>query len=222
MRWEFAPPLYAETSLTAGAFDQRGAVDGLPGPWPADRRDRIVGRGEIGIDSRDTPWYPTRGTYSRVIAEHVAGDGFRDYTAWTGDLRGFVPMPWHHVLALHAWGRRVDAHVPPEDVLWWGGPETIRGYGYATIEGDEGYLLSAEYRWPLFLMTISGDGRVIGIGLHVFGDQGSAWFDGGAAAPRRSWGGGVHIGISNHQFRFEVARTAGGNTAFQFMDAFNF
>ena len=83
-------------------------------------------------------------------------------------------------------------------------------------------LLSVEYRWPLFLMPISGDGRVIGIGLHAFGDAGSNWWDAGDRGTLYSYGAGAHINISDHQFRFELAIPAEGDVTFQFMDAFNF
>ncbi|MBU1073218.1 hypothetical protein KKG45_08220, partial [bacterium] len=161
---------------------------------------------------------PEEGTPGTGFTYNSPGAHFRI----TGDLRGFVPLPWDHVLALRAWGRRTDGHVPPEDVLHWGGAETIRGHEYASREGEEGFLLSVEYRWPLFLMTISGDGRVIGIGLHAFGDAGSNWWDGDRRGTLYGYGGGAHINISDHQFRFELAFTGEGEAVFQFMDAFNF
>ena len=51
------------------------------------------------------------------------------------------------------------AHL--DNMLYFGGPETIRGYPYASREGDNGYLLSAEYRMPLFLMPISPQGEIV-------------------------------------------------------------
>ncbi|MBU0741794.1 BamA/TamA family outer membrane protein [bacterium] len=222
VRWDFASPLFMETGASLGAFDQQGADDGLPDPWPAAKRGRTVVRGTLGLDSRDIVWYPTRGQYHRITCARIESDDFASYDAFTGDLRGFVPLPWDHVLALRAWGRRTDGHVPPEDVLHWGGAETIRGHEYASREGEEGFLLSVEYRWPLFLMTISGDGRVIGIGLHAFGDAGSNWWDGDRRGTLYGYGGGAHINISDHQFRFELAFTGEGEAVFQFMDAFNF
>jgi len=222
LRWNFARPLFAEAGASLGAFDQKGDVDGLPDPWPAADRDRRNVHGTLGLDSRDIIWYPTRGQYHRLTYARIESDDFDAYDAFTGDLRGFVPLPWDHVLALHAWGRRTSGHVPPEDVLYWGGVETVRGYEYGSVEGEEGFLLSVEYRWPVFLMPISGDGRVIGIGVHAFGDAGSNWWDDGGHGTLYSYGAGAHINISDHQFRFELAITEDGDAAFQFMDAFNF
>jgi outer membrane protein assembly factor BamA len=222
VRWDFTRPLFVQAGVARGSFDQQRDVDDLPGVWPAGRRDRTVLHATLGLDSRDIAWYPTRGMYHRLHLTHVESDDFAGYDLVTGDLRSFVPLPWDHVLALHAWGRRVSGHVPPEDVLHWGGAETVRGYDYASLEGEEGFLLGVEYRWPVFLMTISGDGRVIGFGLHAFGDAGSNWWDGNGRGTLYSYGGGAHVNISDHQFRFELAITEEGEAAFQFMDAFNF
>ena len=49
-----------------------------------------------------------------------------------------------HLLALRAWGRQVDGPSQLDNHLWFGGPETVRGQTYASREGDEGYLLTAE------------------------------------------------------------------------------
>ncbi len=225
--WIFASPIFAETGLAFRSFDQQGDFAALPGHpgAAAATRERWEWRVLLGVDSRDIEAYPTRGAYHRIGVTRAMGEGLAAHTVFTGDLRQFLPVPWFrdHVLALHAWGRRVEGHLPPEDMLFWGGPGNIRGYRFATIEGEEGYLLSCEYRWPLFLMPISGDGRVIGLGLHAFADLGDAWFDGAEPGDGNfSWGGGAHVNISTQQFRFEIARTEDGQSVFQFEDSFNF
>jgi hemolysin activation/secretion protein len=108
-------------------------------------------------------------------------------------------------------------------MLYFGGPETIRGYPYASREGDEGYLLSAEYRMPLFLMPISPQGEIVGFGFHLFTDAGDAWFEGlEAGRSMFSYGAGAHINVTRFQLRFEAARTREGEWMFEFMDRFNF
>ncbi|HPF34690.1 BamA/TamA family outer membrane protein [bacterium] len=222
VRWQPRGTWFAEAGATRAFFRQEGDFLGAPSDWSAGERTRWILEGTLGLDMRDLAWYPTRGRYHALSLRRHVSDDFADFTELRADLREFVPTPWGHVLALHARGRRVSGPVPPEDMLFWGGPETLRGFHYAQLEGEEGWLLSAEYRWPIFLMPISADGRVIGIGLHAFYDQGANWWDGGSASPRHDWGAGAHINISAHQFRFEVARTDDGRTAFQFMDSFNF
>ncbi len=191
--------------------------------WTHGWRNRFTLGLTLGRDTRDLEFYPTGGAWHRIIARRAISDGFDSYSEVIGDLRQFVPMPLHKVLALRAWGRRVSNAVPLEDRLWWGGPETIRGYRYASLEGEEGWLLSAEYRWPLFLMPISSEGHVIGIGVHLFWDAGDAWYDGGSpGSPLMSWGAGAHMNLSSLNLRFECARTREGENVFQFEDHFNF
>ena len=156
------------------------------------------------------------------------------------DASGLVVMPGGVDIHCHIAGPKVNLarKLQPEDHRHDVHPRTAftrsgtggtvpstftTGYRYATLEGEEGYLLSCEYRWPLFLMPISGDGRVIGIGLHAFADRGDAWFDGADPGDGHfSWGGGAHVNISAQQFRFEIARTEEGESVFQFEDSFNF
>jgi hemolysin activation/secretion protein len=127
------------------------------------------------------------------------------------------------VLAVRAWGRQVDGPVNLDNALFFGGPETVRGYRYASREGEHGYLLSAEYRIPLFLMQISPKGEMVGFGFHFFGDAGDAWYDGAeAGVAQMSYGAGAHVNLDTWQFRFEAARTREGVWQFEFMDRFNF
>ncbi len=222
--------IYAESEAALSGFQQREEYfepDLLrPGSnldWHAGWRNRLTLGVTLGWDTRDLEFYPTKGIYDRLIVRRAFSDGFDSFSEAVADLRHFVPTSWHHIIALHAWGRNVGEGLPPEDRLYWGGPETIRGYKYASLEGEKGWLLSAEYRWPMFLMPISPDGRVIGVGVHFFWDAGDAWYD--ADGPHRalmSWGAGAHINLSTQHFRFEIARTRDGQNAFQFEDHFNF
>ena len=223
LRWDFRAPFFVEAGIGSRSFEQKWTDASLPAAATAGKRSSLIWRGTLGMDTRDILWYPTRGMYNRVGIEYVDRPAFHDsYTLLTGDLRVFVPLPWEHILALRAWGRRVDGPLWVEDMLFWGGADTIRGYDYGTLAGEEGFLLTAEYRLPLFLMSISGDGRVIGIGLHAFGDAGGNWQDGETRGTLFSWGAGTHINLSDHQFRFEFAVNEDGDTRFQFHDAFNF
>jgi outer membrane protein assembly factor BamA len=223
LRWDFRSPFFVETGLSARAFEQKSPTSLLPAAVGAGKRNSLIWRGTVGMDTRDILWYPTRGVFNRLQVEIVDRPAFYDSnTLLTADLRAFVPLPWEHILALRAWGRRVDGPLWPEDLLFWGGAETIRGYQYGSLAGEEGFLLTAEYRLPLFLMTISGDGRVVGLGLHAFADAGSNWWEDETRDTLFSWGGGAHINVSDHQFRFEIAVTEDGDTSFQFLDAFNF
>ena len=226
-------PAYLEADGTLLGFRQHSDVretapdrgDGSPGDllWTHGWRNRFTASLTLGYDSRDLDFYPLRGAWHRLRAARAMSDGFDSFSEVSADLRQFVPLPWHKVLALHAYGRRVSHAIPLEDRLYWAGPETLRGYRYASLEGEEGWLLSGELRWPLFLMPISPQGHVIGVGLHLFWDAGDAWYCGAdPGAPLISWGGGAHVNLSSLNLRFELARTREGENVFQFEDRFNF
>jgi len=234
VHWEFREPFFAAGSLGSGWFDQRhdftwsqprrGALS-PPGDatYPAQQRQAWRVTGTVGVDTRDNPYFPNRGTFDWLRVRRRVSDDFASFTEIAGELRVFLPTPWDHVVALRAWGRRVDGPTPLEHWLYFGGPETVRGQKWASREGEAAYVLSVEYRAPLFLMPISPHGELLGVGLHLFADAGDAWFDG--AEPTRamqSYGAGIHLNLATNQFRFEAARTREGEMSFEFFDVFNF
>ncbi len=185
------------------------------------KRNRFDVSLTAGYDTRDIASYPTSGSYCRAIGKSVNSD-YRILLA-TADFRQFIPLFGNNVFALRAWGRLADNSLQPEDWLYWGGSDNLRGYQYASKRGEEGFILSAEYRIPLFLMNISGNDKVVGCGMHFFVDSGNTWEkDNSKGSPLYSYGTGVHLVIAEQQFRFEVAETKEGKTVFQFMDTFNF
>ncbi len=186
-----------------------------------EKRDRFDVSFTAGYDTRDIASYPTSGSYCRAIGQSIDSDG--NTLTVTADFRQFLPTFGKNVFALRAWGRLANDSLQPEDWLYWGGSDNLRGYKYASKRGEEGFILSAEFRIPLFLMTITGNDKVIGCGLHFFVDNGNTWEkDKPKGSPLYSYGTGVHLAIADQQFRFEIAETEDGKTIFQFMDTFNF
>jgi outer membrane protein assembly factor BamA len=196
---------------------------------PSETRDGWVLNGLLGLDTRDNPYYPRSGMFHEASWTRRTGDRCREATSYSTTLRAFLDLsvlpilPGRPVLALHAHGQTVDGPTSVEHGLFWGGAETVRGAPYARREGEHGYLLSAELRWPVFLMPVAVTGEVVGFGLHLFYDAGDAWFDG--ADPGRamqSIGLGAHLSLLTWQLRFEAARERDHGWSFQFMDMFNF
>ncbi len=227
--------LFAAAQVTYGGFEQRDDF-AWNAPWrgsgspsrierlPAGTDTHWVFSGAVGLDSRSNPYYPRRGVYLEGKLSSWTSDDFASYLESTLDGRLFVPLPWmHHILALHAWGRTTDGPAQLDNRLYFGGPETVRGEPYGQREGDHGYLLSAEYRIPLFLMPISPQGELVGVGIHLFADAGDAWYDGADPGHAlQSAGAGLHLNLDTLQLRFEAARTSSGHWGFEFMDHFNF
>ncbi len=206
------------------APDRGDGVDPVVAAHPEATRELWSATGRLGLDTRDNPFYPGRGFYNTLEATHRSGPGDLSFNTYGGSLRAFFGLPGTRgILALHAAGRGADGPLPVEHALFWGGAETVRGAPYARREGEHGYLLSAEVRWPLFLLPVAVTGEVVGLGLHGFFDTGDAWFDG--ADPGRalqSFGAGVHLNLLSWQLRFEAARERDHGWSFEFMDVFNF
>lgn len=235
LRWNFSEPFYVLGGAGYGWFDQRENYDwnlpdrGEDGPtgratFESGTSTHWALRLAAGLDSRDNPYYPSRGVFVEFTGQRWLSDDFESYNEGLGDTRFFVPVPIaEHILALRAWGRQVDGPAHLDNTLFFGGPETVRGYRFGLQEGEEGYLLSAEYRIPLFIMPISPRGELIGAGLHAFFDAGDAWYYGAeAGTAMQSWGAGVHLNLDTLNLRFEAANTKDGDWRFEFMDVFNF
>lgn len=235
LKWRFWRSLYVSGAVNYGQDDYRqdylwAAPDRGPGSLTGDiayiahKETRTAWTGAVGWDSRSNPWYPRQGVFAEARVRNWQSDQFAAYTETGLDLRLFVPVPLgQHILAVRAAGRRVDGPAQLDNVLFYGGPETVRGCRFGEREGDEGYLLTVEYRIPLFIMPISPKGEMVGLGLHLFGDAGDAWYEG--ADPGRalqSWGGGAHLNIDRLQLRFEGAKQRDGDWRFEFMDRFSF
>ena len=235
LRWQFYRSFFIRGEVNYGQDDYRDGYtwaapdrgEGSPTGnihYDPVKQTRTALSASVGIDTRDNPWYPRQGIFVETGLRHWQSGQFDSYTETNLDARFFVPVPiGKHTLALRASGRRVDGPAQLDNVLFYGGPETIRGYRFGGLEGDEGYLLTVEYRIPLFIMPISPRGEMVALGLHLFGDAGDAWSEG--ADPGRAWqsfGAGAHLNIDKLQLRFEAARTREGDWGFEFMDTFNF
>lgn len=192
--------------------------------YPSGKQTRTAFSASLGLDTRSNPWYPSQGVFLEAQVRHWASEDFPSYTQGSVDARFFVPVPIGlHVLALRAYGRLTDDPAHLDNLLYYGGAENIRGYRLDSREGDEGYLLTAEYRIPLFMLPISPQGEMVGFGLHFFGDFGDAWYKGAHSQESlQSFGGGAHLNIDRLQLRFEAACTKEGDWSFEFMDTFNF
>ncbi|MCP4573845.1 MAG: BamA/TamA family outer membrane protein [bacterium] len=231
IRWNFSGPFFMSGGAGYGWFEQRDdfawpATDGGPTKptYVSGTSTHRTLSLAAGLDSRDNRYYPSRGIYVEGTGRRWLSDDFDSYNEAVANARFFVPVPLkEHVLALRAWGRRTSGPAHLDNVLFFGGPETVRGYRFGLQEGDEGYLLSVEYRIPLFIMPISPRGELIGAGLHAFADAGDAWYHvGEAGEAKQSWGAGVHLNLDTLNLRFEAAQNRDGDWRFEFMDVFNF
>lgn len=234
-RWTFSGPVFVQAGAHHGNFSQRDPyawtapargddVPAQPADYAAGDEDHWRLAVGIGFDTRDNVYYPQRGGSLLLETAQWESNGFADYRETTLDARAFVPLPaGKHLLALRGWGRRVGGPAPLDHLLFLGGPETIRGAGFGSLEGDEGWLLTVEYRLPLVMVPIAPNGESVGLGLHAFADGGQAWYEGAEAGdPVFTWGVGAHVNLDTWQLRFEAARDEAGDWRFEFGDRFAF
>ncbi len=229
LQYTIAGPLFIQGGGGYESFNQRDDYDWDEGgglqTFEAGRRNTWLVRAGLGFDTRDNPFYPSRGVMGRYGLSYRMGGDIEDQTTNEVDLRAFVPLPGAPILALHAYGKDVNSVQFTEHIIRWGGPETVRGAPYAGREGDRAYIATAELRWPLFMMPVAVTGEQVGLGLHAFTDVGDAYYvDQYDTAPRSmfSFGGGIHVNLLTWQLRFEAAKERDHGWQFEFMDVFNF
>ena len=134
----------------------------VPGSEPVD----LVAAGLSATwDSRDVVVFPRRGILSQLSVDRYAewlGSDY-EYTFWTVDLRGYLPIGVH-VLAGQALLFAVDGTAPFDQVPRMGGDWLIRGYYEGRYRDDILAALQAEARiqvWRRFgAVVFVGAGQV--------------------------------------------------------------
>jgi len=116
-------------------------------------------------DSRDDVVFPRRGMLNQLAVERYPGwlGSDYEYTAWTADLRGYVPIG-PHVIAGQALLLAVDGTAPFDRLPQLGGDWLIRGYYEGRYRDDVLAALQAEARihvWRRFgAVLFLGAGQV--------------------------------------------------------------
>jgi hemolysin activation/secretion protein len=108
-----------------------------------DRYGRTYWRNEVGI-GLDMLGATTNG--QSVLSRSGAGSQFSRYT--TALLRSVV-MPNKTYFILKGFGQATNDALSPLEQFQLGGANTVRGYREGRYLGDSGFVLSAEYRYPL-------------------------------------------------------------------------
>jgi Tol biopolymer transport system component len=91
------------------------------------------------------------------------------------DYRQYIPLARRTNLSFRFFGYSASGNRP--GVVYFGGLDTLRGYDFRSIVGDNGFFTNLELRFPLFdqLATpVLNFGAVRGV---IFVDIGGAWFD---------------------------------------------
>lgn len=199
----------SEASLTLGKAIGRklsfGIRAGIESIWVGDTTvtyskthiDRLtVGESFIRFDSRDWPQYPRTGFYLMAWSKWSGifqPQGFRR----TGlDFRFYSPVYNDNVLALQTAVEISDGTVPVYRRIHLGGAKTIRGYPTGSLAGENSFLMSLEYRFPIVYERNPLAGIHVGYIGVLFIDAAATWFKHETIvqnAIRKSAGFGIHL-----------------------------
>jgi outer membrane protein assembly factor BamA len=143
---------------------------------------------------------------------------FEDGGALTQDLsveaRAYVPISRRTNLAFRLFAATSSGAVPT--VYAFGGLDTLRGYDYRTLIGNQISYLNAEFRFPLIDVLMTGFGLNFGgVRGRVFFDIGGAYLDGDdfhwsyqgrLVDGRAAWGAGFTAYLLGIPWNIDFAR----------------
>ncbi len=119
-----------------------------------DRWDYVPGAGAgFAIDTRERIMNPHRGIYNEVkftqFGEKLGGDG--DYSEYTFDFRGYIPVGQKHIIHINTLGRYRPGTMPAYELYHAGGVNSLRSFEPdPEICGQHEVLGTVEYRYELF------------------------------------------------------------------------
>jgi len=119
---------------------------------------------------------PIKGRRLRLAADGAVGQ--IGYGTFEADVRQYVHLGRTYALAGRVYSATSHGNTP--QTFYLGGSQTLRGYDYGTLVGNNALLASLEFRFPLVRHLALGWplpielGNVQGV---LFGDIGTAWDD---------------------------------------------
>ncbi|MDH3523050.1 MAG: BamA/TamA family outer membrane protein [Acidobacteriota bacterium] len=160
-------------------FLQQAFPDGILIPVLEPRKDDypIVEAALVGDTATYAPWGPISGRRWRLSASHAQdlNAGGTLFSNLGVDFRQYLKLTARSNFAMRLWGsfNEGDGANP----VFFGGLDTLRGYDFRSIVGDQGFFGNFELRFPLFDQLSSPILRFGGVRALFFVDVGGAWFD---------------------------------------------
>jgi len=169
-------------------------------------------------DTRDLWEYAHKGHYVRLWATQTGWFGRTvDYLRFGADVRKYLPIG-PTTLALHADANISHGDLPVYDLVHFGFLTRIRGHFSERRTGENAFVGSAEFRFPIRKITYHnwgpfqsmgryGSNFRFGISGGLFVDTGSLWRQGEEPGDFiTGWGAGLHIFLPyNNILRLEYA-----------------
>jgi Tol biopolymer transport system component len=192
----------------------------------------VVEAALVGDTAVFAPWGAIDGRRWRVAAQHaqrINGGGGTLFTNLTIDWRQYQRLTARSNLAMRLWGSFNDGDG--SNPVYFGGLDTVRGFDFRSIVGNQGFYGNVELRFPLLdqlSSTFLNFGGVRGI---LFLDVGGAWFDnesfdfydednGRLADGVASYGYGFTINFLGLDLNFDFARRTDFETSSPYESSF--
>ena len=178
------------------------------------------------LDTRQEAYLPRNAVYLGAAYDRLdILDSERHYNRFSADIRGYVGLIGHTILASQFVYKGADGRLPDYERLWLGGAETLRGYSTAEFIGDNLATGSVEFRWPLRPPVQVGQ-----FGLDLFVDTGAVYDHGQSLRDATFYtgvGGGVFFFALGFGLKVDVGygldgEEVGGGWHFHFSTKFRY
>ena len=128
------------------------------------------------FDSRDWPLYPRTGLYLKSWINWFNYPSKHQFERTGLNLCLYSPVYHDNIMALQTFLQISHGKVPVYKRIHLGGGKTIRGYSTGCFSGENSFLMSLEYRFPIFYERNPLAGIHVGYVGVLFIDTGAAWF----------------------------------------------
>lgn len=148
----------------------------------------------LTYDTRNNAFAPDKGMMAQFYFDHFApffGSDYQ-YTNYVIDVRRFVRIFKHQVLALQAFGSFNAGDVPLRSLAYLGGANWMRGYYAGRYRDKNAAAIQAEYRIPLFW-------RIGAVGFADAGNVGPELKDIDFHHVKYSYGGGLRVALDQKE-----------------------
>ena len=130
----------------------------------------------ITFDSRDWPLYPKSGLYFRSWARWFGIFQPNRFQRFGTDIRFYSPIVHDNILAVQSTFEISQGTIPIYKRIHIGGGKTIRGYSTGSLSGENSFLTSIEYRFPIFYERNPLAGINVGYSGVLFIDAAATWY----------------------------------------------
>jgi outer membrane protein insertion porin family len=216
-------------------------------PYSFMRNDKAMEsslRLEVSHDTRNTPFFPSRGNHVMLFGELTGGPLNFDTDIYSVGLLGsqYVPLWFGHVLSAYVRSEVVEAYgqtddVPISDRLFLGGGRTLRGFEYRDV-GPKARRVNAapddDYHRPIggkslaagtVEYTLPVHREIKPIRLALFYDIGNVWLDAYEFDFSRLASGagiGLRFDLAEFPMRFDYAWPLGKDDPYTDTERFSF